>query len=285
MIGVIDQPIASAVQWKTCPPIRWLSARSQRRYLADPFPWPGSSDEVLCENYDFTTRLGCIKRLKIKDDRIVSETIEKFPLPGHLSFPFLFEHEGSAYALPESAAAREMSLFRWEPEKKEWNKIASPLKDVAAADSVLFRFGDLFWIAYTDVEMTAAGNLNLLYAPSLAGPWQPHASNPVVRGTESSRCGGTPFYVGDTLYRPAQDCSRCYGWALRIMRILECSPAAFREEEVARVSPVGGENPHGIHTLSAWGDRCLVDGKRWMFSPGQVLGKIGRRLARICASL
>jgi len=191
----------------------------------------------------------------------------------------------SVTALPESSAVRELILFRWNPEKNEWEKIASPLKDVAAADSVLYEYGGLFWIAYTDVETNSGDNLNLIYAPSLEGPWTPHAANPVTRGEASSRCGGTPFYVGNTLYRPAQDCLRCYGGAIRIMRIIECSPTAFREEEVTRIPPLGGENPHGLHTLAAWGDRCLVDGRRWMFSPAQVLRKVIRRSRRILASL
>lgn len=280
MIGVIDQPIGNALAWTKCPPVRWLSERSSKRYLADPFAWPDRLDTVLCENYDYDAELGSIHKLGIRGDRIVSEGVEAFSLPGHLSFPFLFGHEGAVYALPESSSARELTLFRWGPEKREWSKIVSLLRDVAAADSVLFQHNGLFWVAYTDVDQSATENLNLLYAPSLTGPWQKHPLNPVVRGAEISRCGGTPFVAGGKLYRPVQDCSSCYGGAIRIMEVVACSPEVFCEREVTVILPKkGGMNPHGLHTLSAWGDRCLVDGKRMVFSPGHVLKKIRRRLA------
>ncbi len=283
MIGVIDQPIANAVTWERCPPVRWISERSFKRYLADPFPWPGSSDTVFCEEFDYGKEVGTIKRLEIKEDRIASESLEKLPLQGHLSFPFLFEREGAVYALPESSAALELSLFRWEPSDKQWVKIASPMVGVASADNILFEYGGFFWIAYTDVSGESSfDNLNLLYATSLEGPWQSHRANPVVTGSASSRCGGTPFYIDGVLYRPAQDCSRCYGGALRIMRVIECSSEAYREQEVAFLNPNDSKNPHGLHTLSAWGNRCLVDGKRHVVSPMEILRKLCRRIARVC---
>ncbi|MDD4616419.1 MAG: hypothetical protein PHW76_04780 [Alphaproteobacteria bacterium] len=284
MIGVIDEPITNAINWKKCPPVRWLSGRSSKRYLADPFAWPGSCDTVFCEEYDYKTKIGSIKRLKIKNDRIIFENAETFPLKGHLSFPFLFEREGTVYALPESSAARELALFKWEPISNEWVKIASPLEGAATADSILFEHGGLFWIAYTEVSDVhpAHDNLNLLYSTTFEGPWQPHKANPVIRGSSCSRCGGTPFYIDGVLYRPAQDCSRCYGGALRLMRVLECSPESYREEEASFLSPTDFQNPDGLHTLSAWGDRCLVDGKRHVFSPMEVLRKLSRRIARIC---
>lgn len=280
MIGIVDQPIANALDWTVCPPVRWLSSRFKVRYLADPFPWPGRSDIILCENYDFATSVGSIHRLGIKNGRIISEAEQNFSFSCHLSFPFLFMHEGEVYAMPESAAAQELSIFCWKETEQRWKKIATPLSGVAAADSVIFEEGGYFWIAYTDANLGAWDNLNLIYASSLTGSWRPHAANPVIRGLQHSRCGGTPFRKDGKLYRPAQDCTKRYGGALRIMRITECSIESFREEEATQIQPAHGKNPHGFHHLSAWGDKCLVDGKRMMFSPTMVLDKAMRRLLR-----
>ncbi|MDD3370619.1 MAG: hypothetical protein PHE27_02215 [Alphaproteobacteria bacterium] len=282
MLGVIDEPIENAPAWTSCPPIKWLSPRSSSRYFADPFSWPGRSDVLLCEEYSYKTRTGFLKRLEIRDDAIAHERYEKISLPGHLSYPFLFEQEGAVYVMPESCVAGELAIFRWEEEPGEWIKIASPLVGVCAADGVFFEYGGYFWIAYTHVsDASATDNLNLLYATSLEGPWVPHPQNPVVQGTERSRCGGTPFEANGAFYRPAQDCTKRYGAALRIMRIDECSPEAYRETEVAHIAPSDRDNPHGLHTLSAWGNRCLVDGKRMEFSIMTVLRKARRRLVRL----
>jgi hypothetical protein len=68
------------------------------------------------------------------------------------------------------------------------------------------------------------------------------------------------------LIRPAQDCSRSYGSAITLNRIVALTPTEFREETVARIDPdPDGPYPHGIHTLSFVGESMLVDGKRHEF--------------------
>jgi len=278
MLGWIDAPIEQSLGWKTCPRVRWIGARSSRRYLADPFGWPGQPHTILCEEYDFTTRRGRIKRLELDGTVITHETPVEFPLSGHLSYPFLFERNGDIYCLPESSAARQLMLLRWEGESSGWKPFSTPLPNVAAADSTLFEHNGYFWIAYTDTAMDRFDNLNVCYAESLSGPWRLHPQNPVKRDARSSRGGGTPFRVDGSLYRPAQDCGVRYGGAIRILQIVECSPTAFAEKEITVIKPAAGKNPHGFHTLSAWGDKCLIDAKRMRVSPAQVLAKVWRRL-------
>jgi hypothetical protein len=277
MIGWIDAPISAALSWKTCPPVRWIGSRTPNSYLADPFAWPKQNQRILCEAYDWATGLGQIRQLTLDGTTISDDAAVRFPLDGHMSYPFLFEHEGGVYCLPETCAARRLTIYRWD-EAQGWGTMLTPLTDIAAADSILFKHGGYFWIAYTDTEIDRFDNLNLCYAASLAGPWRLHANNPVRRDPRNARCGGTPFQADGKLYRPAQDCVPCYGAALRIMEIVTCTPTQYVEREVTMIVPATGLNPHGLHTLSACGDKCLVDGKRMLVSPRQVLHKIFRRL-------
>jgi hypothetical protein len=84
----------------------------------------------------------------------------------------------------------------------------------------------------------------------------------------SARSGGTPFAYGGQLYRPGQDCSETYGGAVRLNRITCLTPEEFAEETVAVVRPdPKGRYPAGLHTLSAFGDCTLIDGKRWVWCP------------------
>jgi len=279
MTGVVDAPIEQSLTWTSCPGVRWLGSRSRKRYLADPFAWPGRPDVILCEEYDFATRKGSLRQLTMKEEAIALEEKLPMPLPGHLSFPFLFAHEGEVYCLPESGEAGCLAILRWE--NGVFVPFSTPLGAVAAADSVLFVRQGCFWIGYTDTALGTSDNLNLCFAASLAGPWRLHPENPVRRGAHCSRNGGTPFHVDGTLYRPAQDCSRTYGGAVRIMRVTECTPERYREEEANLIAPEhGGLNPHGFHTLSVYGDKCLVDGKRMCFSLTRVLEKLWRRFKR-----
>lgn len=277
MIGWIDASITESIHWKVCPPVRWIGPRTADRYLADPFAWPRQNNIILCEEYDFSTRLGRIRQLTVEGAEIQHESAVDFGLTGHLSYPFIFEQDGAIYCLPESSAARRLTIYRWD-EPGGWREYAMPLTDIAAADSILFAHGGYFWIAYTDTEIDRFDNLNLCYAASLAGPWRLHANNPVRRDPRNARCGGTPFRRDGKLYRPAQDCAARYGAALRIMEIITCTPMQFAEREVTLIQPEYGLNPHGFHTLSACGDKCLVDGKRLIFSPRHIMVKILQRL-------
>jgi hypothetical protein len=104
MIGIVDQPIRNALLWDKAPPVRWIEAFDRKRYLADPFPWPGSADTLLCETYRTDSRVGSLVVLKLKDGAIADEMPVSLPLDGHLSFPTVFMADGQLYLMPESSA-------------------------------------------------------------------------------------------------------------------------------------------------------------------------------------
>jgi hypothetical protein len=113
--------------------------------------------------------------------------------------------------------------------------------------------------------------LHAWHAPDLFGPWVPHAGNPVKTDVRSSRPAGRPFVHRGQLYRPAQDCSRTYGGAVTINRVVRLSPTAFEEETIAVVEPyVDSPYPYGVHTLSTAGEYTVIDGKGRMFVPMEV---------------
>ena len=96
----------------------------------------------------------------------------------------------------------------------------------------------------------------------MMGPWTPHAGNPVKTDVSSSRPGGNMFWHEGRIYRPAQDGSRCYGGALAINRIDVLNDLQFEETVVRRIEPdASWPYRDGIHTLSGWGDWCVVDAK------------------------
>jgi len=278
MIGIIDEPIANALHWTQAPPIRWVAPFDKTYYFADPFPWPGSSDTIMCEEYDTILQRGRIVALRLNENGLSDKIDIELPISGHLSFPFLFMHQGEVYVMPESCAAGRLEIFRWQEQGGTWVSEAVVFEDKAVADAVLFEHEGLFWIAYTDVSRDPHDNLNLVYASALTGPWLRHPANPVRKGREVSRNGGAILEIDGELYRPAQDCSRNYGGSLRIMKIISCTTTAYHEQEVTSVEPTSRAYPDGFHTLQAWGDKCLVDGMRLTFSWRLLWKKLRRRL-------
>ncbi|MDR3448288.1 MAG: hypothetical protein P4M15_00795 [Alphaproteobacteria bacterium] len=276
VVGFVDQPIAASLAWQEAPPVQWLTPFDRSCYFADPFPWPGRPDIVLCEVYDIGRQQGRIVALQVGAGRVVGIDPVDFPLAGHLSFPFTFAHEGEVFAMPESCAASRLDIFRWQDGK--WRHHATVFDNKPVADSVLFRKDGLFWIFYTDVTHDPHDNVNLVYAESLTGPWKPHPANPVQIGRDRCRGAGNIFEAEGKLYRPAQDCSEVYGGALRIMEITTCTVDSYEEKEVTYMKPTSRRYPDGFHTVTAWGDKCLVDGMRLTFAPSLLWSKIKKRL-------
>ena len=113
----------------------------------------------------------------------------------------------------------------------------------------------------------------------------PDPQNPVKLDNRSARPAGTPFVYDGQLIRPAQVCVGGYGEAIALNRIVHCSPELYREESMRVLLPellTGGlvSNPHGFHTVSAWGTRTLVDAKRyaldWTVLSRKAKARVGR---------
>jgi hypothetical protein len=276
MLGIIEAPIHALLDSGAMPDVRWIGKRMMKRYFADPFGFPGSG-QLLCEEFDEDSAIGTIKELTVSENDIVAERKVVFPTMGHLSYPYLFEDGGKLYCIPEACASRRCDLYSKE-DGGNWQLVGTLLKDVAAADPTIFRWNGLYWLAYTDNDSSPFDNLCLHYAERLEGPWQAHSNNPVKVDHRSSRPAGSPFVVDGRLYRPAQVCAEGYGTAVSICEVEICTPREFREREVKTIYPVrSGRNPHGLHTISAWGNRVLVDGKRLIFNPVVLRRKIMRR--------
>lgn len=274
-VGVVERPITSFLDRPTLADARWL-APPRDGYLADPF---GLSDgkTLLVERFDHAENIGRIEAVSLDGARRDPQPFEP-PLAGHASFPFLAAIDGALFCLPENAAAGRLELWRRNPDGR-FRRFATVAADIAAADPALFRWDGRWWIAFTDARLGAHDNLCLLHAEDLRGPWRPHAGNPVKRGLGSSRSAGTPFVHQGQLYRPAQDCTGGYGAAITINRVRRLDRDGFDEEPAARVAPdPASPFRHGAHTLTAWGERTLVDAKRHGFVPAAFRRRVLRRL-------
>jgi hypothetical protein len=278
-IGILPGPAERVFTTAVVAPLQWIQIPAKDGFIADPCPWPGRPDVVLCEHYVHRTGLGILEALTIRDGRILGSD----PVlvgESHLSYPYAWADGDRVLCLPEMAAARQQVLYELVP-----GKTAHPLcviaDKVAMGDPTLFRHEDRYWLAYTDTDLGLYDNLCLMYASRPEGPWTLHPANPVKIDVRSSRCGGTPFRFGESLFRPAQDCSRTYGGALVLNRVVTCTPEHYCEEQVATLVPnPSGAFPHGLHTLSAGPDGILVDGKRIVFDARVILHRIRRRIVR-----
>jgi hypothetical protein len=189
-----------------------------------------------------------------------------------MSYPYLLEEKGEIYCVPETAQAGEIGLYRAEEFPRRWEKAATLVSNFAGRDNTIFRYGGRWWLLSAYADDYPWYGLFIWYARELRGPWIPHLANPVKLDAISSRPAGTPFRHAGNLYRPAQDCSRTYGGRIVLNRIMRLTPTEFEEQQASVIEPdLKGPYPDGLHTISAWGDMTLVDGKCFKFKTTSAL--------------
>jgi hypothetical protein len=282
-IGKIAEPVEAFLSDRTVDPSPWCEIPSREGFIADPFPWPGHDDAILCEGYSHHTGLGRLEILRPGDNTSHGVTELDLNVRTHLSYPFTYAEGDTVVCLPEMAAERRQAMYILDRDGSA-RELCAVAEDVAMQDPTLFRHAGLYWIAYVDTALGSHESLCLRYATKLEGPWIEHPLNPVKVDVRSSRPGGTPFWAGETLFRPAQDCSRSYGCALVINRIDACTPHQYEEVPVARLTPDSrGRYPDGLHTFSVTSEGILLDGKRIVFDPVITLLRFRKRVRNAAA--
>ncbi len=184
----------------------------------------------------------------------------------HLSYPYVFEHDGDIYMIPECAKSKSIRLYRAASFPYDWRPVVTLLsgnkREVPLLDpSVIFHDGHWYLFSY----IRKVNNLHLHVAESLTGPWREHPASPVVKNSDHfARPGGRIVKDGTTLYRFAQDGQPRYGSKVWGFRITELTPIAYREEAVSDTPVIqeGKEawNSKGMHTV----DPHLMPDGRWI---------------------
>jgi hypothetical protein len=265
-IGIIPKPISILLDPDFKPTIRWLPLIAKEVFLADPFGIVRNGRlTVICEYYDYRCSRGTISAITLLGETCHFEISPAILLPFHASYPFLFEHQGRIYCIPETFQEREISLYEAEEFPWKWRKTATLVADFAGVDPTIFQYEGKWWLTCTD-ERGPNHSLFVWYASDPLGPWKPHPANPVKTDIRSARPAGTPFVCNDYLYRPAQDCSKTYGGRVVLNKVTRLTETEFREEQETIIEPSADSPfPDGMHTVSAVGSTTLVDGRRSIF--------------------
>ncbi len=171
--------------------------------------------------------------------------------------------------LPESSDNATIDLYRCSDFPLQWQLATTLMRDIYAVDSTLFFYHERWWLftcLSVHPEAPARDELFLYYADSpLSTTWTPHPLNPIVSDVRCARPAGRLFDSAGRIYRPAQDCSRRYGYGLRLMEIVNLSEEEYAEREYRAYLPEGKRV--GTHTFNREAQWAAVDVKlktrRW----------------------
>lgn len=164
----------------------------------------------------------------------------------HLSFPFVFEHEGAYRMLLESGGRagrpRTIDCYRAAPFPTSWEHERTLLEVDRLGDTVVFEHDGRWWLVggHQDTGLYVHWSDDLL-----TSEWHAHEGNPVVGPERVSRPAGRPVVEDDRLLFFFQDCERVYGDAVRAFELTELTPDSYADRELPCSPILEGEGGIG----------------------------------------
>jgi hypothetical protein len=246
------------------------------RFVADPFlVRHADAWQLFFEVYNNETRQGDLSVATSKNlwrwkyERVILDE------PFHLSYPYVFEWEGAHYLIPETFEANSIRLYRADVYPTDWSFVRTLVDGRDYVDNSIVFFQGRWWMFSS---VTSNDALFVHYADSLLGPWQEHASSPVITNDlHRSRPSGRMIVIDGRLYRYTMDVNPPVG-THRVMayEITELTPATYAERPVqARpvLEPDGsGWNGQAMHQIdpvqvgsNSWVAAVDGFGKYWLF--------------------
>jgi hypothetical protein len=249
----------NSLQWSMFQPL----IPDKDRYWGDPFVLARDDRYyVFIEEKVYATGLGRIACLTLdRTGRLLSNQVV-LERPYHLSYPFIFEHDGETFMIPETAGDRSLQLYRCAHFPDRWEFVKTLMSGIYAVDATLLQYENKFWL-FANVKEPGGSSLDalhLFYAPlgPVSDKWTPHPRNPVVKDIHSARPAGRIFMQDGRLIRPSQDSSRRYGYALRFNHITRLDEKEYAEQVVSTFKPAGG-NLLATHTFNQAGGLTVID--------------------------
>lgn len=259
-VGIIRQPLDTFLKTDLPTNVQWLP-ESKTNFKADPFGFTdeNGNETILYERYDFHTGKGVIEWQANGQTGTLLET------GFHLSFPFVFTHEGKRYLLPEANESGKLTCYELN------GTTVTPYKEllpVPAVDANIVFYNNKWWLFCTREDVGSNHALFIYHSNDPFGPWEEHGNNPVKCDVRSARPAGAAFVKDGKLYRPAQCCTPDYGTAIILHEVLELSETRFREAAIRRLNPAAGwKYDKGLHHIAALGTGAiLIDAKYYRFS-------------------
>lgn len=234
------------------------------RYFADPFPFESQGKvHLFCEEYPYATARGIISVMEIGADGHVGPAVPIIETGYHLSYPFIFERDGTIWMVPETSENGTIELWRCTEYPRKWERHAVLVGGVSATDATIL-FGDDRLHMFASVKHAGSAShdgLMIWSSPTLEGPWTAFSTDPVLFDARASRPAGRMQIRGGVVWRPAQDCSTSYGSALTLCRVdtLDAETGAFHQRVMARIEPPTDRPWTGIHTLNEAGGLEFID--------------------------
>lgn len=149
----------------------------------------------------------------------------------HLSYPYVFKHNGHYYMIPESHQEKSVRLYKALNFPDTWVFIKELLTGDSYVDSSVLFFDQRWWLFTC---LTSNDTLQLYFSDDLMGDWIEHPKSPVVQNNlRIARPGGRVLLTQNRIIRYAQNDEFYYGSQVNVVEIKTLTPTEYHEEEFA----------------------------------------------------
>jgi hypothetical protein len=233
------------------------------RFFADPFPvkWRDRT-YLLVEDFNHHLQKGIISAVFFDSNGPAGPVFPVLEESWHLSYPFVIEHRGELWMIPESSQGRCIPLYRADPFPTRWVREGNLLSDLEASDTTIVKHAGRFWMfAVTrDGCGSLSDMLSIFVADDLLGPWAAHKGNPVLIDRGCARPAGNVVCRNGRLWRPVQDCRGGYGVGLGLAEITQLDESGFAQKVHKFLRPNANWPGRRLHTLNRSGNLECIDG-------------------------
>ena len=206
---------------------------------------------------------GHISVMQMDDSGNYGQPTRVLERPYHLSYPFIFDWRLNKYLIVECADNRTIEVYRCKDFPFHWEFHCILMENISAYDVTLFEHNGRLWLFANIREHEAASTWDELCLFSsdspLSSDWQPHPMNPIVSDVRSARQAGRIIEKDGRIYRPSQNSSFRYGYALNFNEILELNESTYKERLVKCLEPNWDRSIKALHSFSAAGNLAFID--------------------------
>ena len=236
-------------------------------FYADPFPAQHNGRQfVFFEDLDHHTGKGIISAIEFGPAGPVGPVFPVLEESWHMSYPFVFEHEGHHWMIPETSANNTVSLYRADRFPGRWTKEADILTGREYSDATIVKHDGRLWMFVT-VRQAGAGSwsdaLHVFHSDSLFGPWQSIVDGPVIIDATTARSAGCMVHLNGQIWRPVQDCTTGYGTGIGLCQVTRLDTQGFEQSLKATIRPPSKWPGGRLHTLNRLGNLELIDGSAY----------------------
>lgn len=240
-------------------------AMPKDEFWADPFLFQYRGEHFLFyENYSYTSKRGKISCGRLDGLQMV-DIVDVLDLDYHLSYPYIFEENGSVYLMPETSENRRLEIYKAVDFPNKWELYTTAFEGECVADAFFFDDDQNQKWLFVNKQMNETSPMNselfIYKVDSIElNTLQPHAQNPVIIDARVARNGGAIFKYKNEYYRPSQrNIDGVYGRALNINQIKELSLESYEEETVRIVAPDFDQNLMATHHLHQTDTLFVID--------------------------